>query len=359
VLSANGRVSAASPRFVYLVTSHRNPEQVARLVGTLRVGSPKATIVIHHDETASHLDAARFAAMDDVRILPFSVPVDWGGFSLVDMNLRCFAWIARHIDFDWLVLLSGQDYPIRPLPELERFVEAQQADAFIGTMPDWESFRAGIAPSTVPARHRLVQNRIERHPDSRFIRYTAAFRYFYRYYSMPDLGVHGRIPWRARRWLRKVGARLQPVLQTVVFVHPAGRDGSTRIGFRRLRTPFSDAFRCYKASAWFTLSRRAVGAITEFVAAHPSYVAYFRRTIIPDESFVQTIVLNDKALTIFDDNLVYFTWSNAGSGSPDVLTLRDLPAITGSGKFLARKFDLDVDEEVLDRLDEIVLPGTA
>jgi hypothetical protein len=346
-----------SPRFVYLITSHRNPEQVERLAKTLRIGSPEGTIVIHHDERASHFDAARLAAMDDVHILPFSMSVEWGGFSLVDMNLQCFKWITGHMDFDWLVLLSGQDYPIRPLSELERFVEAQQADAFIGTMPDWESFWAGVAPSTVPQGHRLVLNRVERHPDSRFIRYTAAFRYFYRYYLVPDLGIQRHLPWRARRWLRRVSAFLQPILQSGVFLHPSGRDGRTRIGFRRLRTPFSGAFQCYKASAWFTLSRRALDAVTDFVATHPSYVAYYRRTIIPDESFIQTIVLNDKSLAVFDDNLVYFAWSDASSGSPDVLTVKDLPAMLASGKYLARKFDLNIDAEVLDRLDDVVLPG--
>jgi hypothetical protein len=348
----------SSGRFVYLVTSHRNPQQVVRLVTALRRSSSDGQIVVHHDASRSVLDAGALSGMKDVHQLPFSMPVNWGDFSIVEMNLRCLDWITRNLDFDWLVLLSGQDYPIRPLPEFEQFIGEQRADAFLGTLPDWESFIAGIEPMAVPAQRRVVEDRISRHPDRRFIRYTAAFRYLYRYYLVPDLGVQRRLPWRVRHRVRRWGAVLRPALQSLVFVHPTDREGRSRIGFRRLFTPFSASFRCYKASAWFTLSRGAVLAVRAFVAQHPEFVSYYRRTIIPDESFIQTIILNDPALTTFDDNLVYFTWRDPSSGSPDVLTSADFAPMVASGKYLARKFDVTVDASILDRLDEVLFPPT-
>ena len=50
-----------------------------------------------------------------------------------------------------------------------------------------------------------------------------------------------------------------------------------------------------------------------------------------------------------NDDLRYLDWSR--EPAPAVLTRDDLPALLGSGKLFARKFDPTVDSEVLDALD--------
>ena len=44
---------------------------------------------------------------------------------------------------------------------------------------------------------------------------------------------------------------------------------------------------------------------------------------------------------------------HSGAPSPDVLTSADFGELQASGADFARKFDARVDEEVLDRLDEL------
>jgi hypothetical protein len=319
-----------SVRVLYLVTSHTNPEQVARLVRTLRAGSTLGRIAVHHDASKSRLDPTLFDGMRDVHLLPFTVPVTWGDFSIVDMNLRAFRWSLEHIDFDWMVLLSGQDYPIRPLAELEEILGTSEVDGFL--------------EQPVP-----VEDRPPHHGRGR-IEYDSFFRYHYRYREVPLAGSGRAIPRWVRRALARAGGWLRPRVQRGVFVHPMP-SGAPRVGVRRIRTPFGPTFRCFKSSQWFTLSRRSIELLAEFADAHPDVVAFYRGTVIPDESLFQSILLNHPGWRFHPDNMVFYRWSRQGAGSPDVLTMADLEEVVASRKRFARKVDHRVDPDLLDALD--------
>jgi hypothetical protein len=322
---------------VYLITSHRNPEQVYRLARTLRRGSPRAPIVIHHDRSRTELDPHGLGALGNVHLLPFSVPVEWGGMSIVEMNLRSFRWILRHVDFEWLVLLSGQDYPIKPLGEVEAAMRGSDRDGFLE--------KPAVVTNEIPPG------------DRRYIRYSFTFRYFYRYFTLPRWPGYSRLPARVRRSLSGALWRVLPRFQQLLFLHPMPAGANARLGFRRFRTPFGEMFQCYKASPWFTLNRRAVARLVASGWRERELWRYYRRTAIPDESYFQTILFNDPSFSFHDDNMVFSKW-NPGSGSPEVLTGADVPEAIASGKFFARKFDVDVDASALDELDRYLFSAT-
>lgn len=316
---------------LYLITSHTHPEQVVRLVHTIRRGSPQAPIVIHHDRSKSELDPMAFQDVNGVHLLPFAIPVRWGDFSIVEMNLQAFDWILKHLDFDWLVLLSGMDYPIKPLAEVEAFLSSADVEGFL-ELPSRVS--GPVAPK-----------------DRGRIDYRPAFRYFYRYWTLPRIKGYGRLPRGFRRRLHGLAERLFPRLQHILFLHPMPAGVNKRLGIRRLRTPFKGGFRCYKSSQWFTLSRRSVEIVVKFARDHPKVLRYYKRTVIPDESFVQTVLLNQPGWSYFPDNLRFLKWTDVGAGSPAVLTSSDLSDIVTSGKHFARKFDARIDASVLEELD--------
>lgn len=56
--------------------------------------------------------------------------------------------------------------------------------------------------------------------------------------------------------------------------------------------------------------------------------------------------------TIVNDNLRYIEWNDPASGSPAVLCRRDFPKIARAPHLFARKFDMFVDNEVLDLIDQ-------
>jgi hypothetical protein len=79
-------------------------------------------------------------------------------------------------------------------------------------------------------------------------------------------------------------------------------------------------------------------------------VRFFKHVLLPEELFFQTVLLSSPlASTVVNDHLRHIVW--AGGGNPKTLTSSDYDAVVSSGKLFARKFDAEVDEAILDRLD--------
>ena len=59
-----------------------------------------------------------------------------------------------------------------------------------------------------------------------------------------------------------------------------------------LRRQFPDGLQPYGGGAWCALSHAAVRYISSFVEQRPDVVRFFKHVKIPDEIFVQTILMN-------------------------------------------------------------------
>jgi hypothetical protein len=108
---------------------------------------------------------------------------------------------------------------------------------------------------------------------------------------------------------------------------------------------------------WSILSRRSVELLVTVTRSRPEYVAYYRRTIIPDESATHTIICNARELHIQPIDLHYARWTRGVSGHPDVFGVADLPELLASPSYFARKFDIAQDADVLDQLDQAIMRG--
>lgn len=317
--------SAAAPagrraRVSYFVASHVNPDQVLRLVRACRSGSPESHVLLHHDYNVSDLDPAAVARVGNVDLLRAEGAVGWGAFSMCVMVLRCMRWLLEHRDFDWVVYLSGQDYPVKPVAQIERELADSTYDGYLWTQPvedvEWE---------------------------------VGAMRYLYQYYDVP------RFPgWRRARGRLKTVAAKRRAAGGLPPVWPAPVDEPFRVGFRPLRGPFRPGFRCYKGSSWWTLNRRSIERMVRFADTNPRLARYYSRILFaPNESYFQTILRNDPELNLVtNDHLRYIRWTRPETGHPDLLTSADVDEILASGKTFARKLDERKDPRVLDLLDE-------
>ncbi|MBN3879805.1 MULTISPECIES: hypothetical protein [unclassified Nostoc] len=95
--------------------------------------------------------------------------------------------------------------------------------------------------------------------------------------------------------------------------------------------------------------------IDNFVKQNPKFINRFNYTLMADELFYQILVLNspfkDK---IINDHLRYLDWENINSIHPRILETKDFEKIRESEKLFARKFDLTIDQVILDMIDEMV-----
>lgn len=89
--------------------------------------------------------------------------------------------------------------------------------------------------------------------------------------------------------------------------------------------------------------------IYNFLDEHPEYIKLFKHSLCPDECFFQTLVMNSPFASSVKPYLHYIKWEK-GKSSPRILTESDYQEIVDSSKLMARKFDIDVDKEIINKL---------
>jgi Core-2/I-Branching enzyme len=279
-------------RLAYIVSAYKLPDQLVRLVRKL--DAPSAQFLIHVDANTDDPTFQRMVAplstLPNVRFLErHSCP--YGGFGHVRATLKGIAELfQRRAEFDYAILLTGQDYPIKSNGAIAEFFRAHGGSSFMSYFPlpttEWD--RGGM-------------DRIE--------------------------------AWHIRTLSRRVRFPRTP---------------STR--FRRR---FPAALRPFGGSSYWCLSRRCIEYVRAFVDRERSYVRFFKFVDVPDELFFQTIIMNSPlAEEVVNDDLRYMEWRNpAVAGGPTVLGKDDFDKLRRSPKLFARKFDLTYDDEILDLLD--------
>lgn len=317
--------ATSARRTAYIVLSHRAPDQVTRLVRAILRSSPSSRVVVQHDSRKT--EAPR--VLDDrVLVLSHGRPTDWGSWDIVAATLEALGLAREVFDPGLVVLVSGQDYPVRHLASWEEEFR-EEGRGWAGT------------------GHRLRYNprwgRPSGEGDDDLTRYT------YRWYRVPFSRALGGDTAVARcvRWpLWKLGHHLEPVLD----VRAVSRGRGIHIGVRSGRTPFGPTQPCYKGSQWWAMDRRLLDVVLERAQRDRRLMSTYRRSIIPDESFFQSAIA-----PVCDPSkghpVSYVEWI-VEADAPRVLDMSDLHGILGSGSPFCRKVEPGISDALMDRLDE-------
>lgn len=117
--------------------------------------------------------------------------------------------------------------------------------------------------------------------------------------------------------------------------------------------PFIEGATPYIGNQWMIVSR----AFCDFVchdARADRYKAFYRNTFIADEGFFQTVMMNNPVHgEIVNDDLRMIDWVPDGDIKlrPRTYGREDAAALTSSHNFFARKFEQDVDGDILSILE--------
>jgi hypothetical protein len=260
-------------------------------------------------------------------------PSEWGSGGQLDAVLDSFTSIASE-PFDWLVVLSGQDYPVRPVEELAELFAATPHQLFLDTS------RNGVVYPPPPGRDALTY---------------AQERYFYRYRWLPA-SAWSRFGPRARRSLGAGSQRLARLLSSSgalrVQRRPENRF-SPGLGVRARRHPFTTDRPCRMGSDWFAIARPVYDDLLEQMARSPDLVEHFRRTYLPTEAFFHTFLLPRWDAQNAGHNLHYLRFVGSRA-HPEMVSDDDWAELVDSGAYFARKFDA-THTALLDRIDRVLL----
>ena len=275
---------------VFLIAAHKDAGQLDALVRQL--ADPEFLVYVHLDRKST-IDPADLHP--NARLVTERVDVRWGGFSQVQATLGSLRQILREQpDFDKLIFLSAQDFPLLPNALLKRALARLREHELI------ESTAIG--------------------PDG----WNVAFRYQL---------FHSE----AGRPLQRIACGLANAL--------------LRATCRRRRLP--DGLAPYGGSCWWALSRGCVSEVLRLAERHPRFLRLCHSVECPDELFFQTLVMHSSYVPrVLSDNYRYVQWPQHGARNPKVLDAADFERIRASNAHFCRKLDGQASAELMRRLAE-------
>ncbi|MGZ8402574.1 MAG: beta-1,6-N-acetylglucosaminyltransferase, partial [Rhodoplanes sp.] len=113
-------------RIAFVIQTYGSVAQIGHLINTLNRGHPDNLVVIVHNGFREELQELMRKHRVDQDIPAAHA---WEGFGAIDSYISALRWLHRQENlYDWVILLSGKDYPIRPLTELSKTLEKSPVD---------------------------------------------------------------------------------------------------------------------------------------------------------------------------------------------------------------------------------------
>jgi len=269
---------------------------VERLVQAL--DHPDIDCYVHVDAKSAIGPFVHLENRERTFLINHRTKVYWGQYSLVQATLNAIREVLHRGKYDYVNVLSAQDFPLRPAADFHAFLEANQGQEFITCLT----------------------------ADDKVDWWADAARHVGRY------NFHNwNIPGKYR--LEQLANKLLPPRKFPI-------KGYVIAGW----------------SNWFTITAASAGYLLDFLDMHPEVVRFFKYVWGADEFIFSTVIYNSPYTAHVRENLLYLDWTE-GKANPKVLTVADLDVLIHSEKWFARKFDADIDSAVLDRLEAHMSEG--
>lgn len=304
-----------SVKIGFVLLTHNKPQQALRLVKKLNSMFDAPPIAWHHDFAQCNLTEESFSK--NIHFVRPHLRTAWAQFSIVEAGMAALKLLFElENPPDFFYLLSGADYPIKPADKILRDLSMSEYDAHM-------NFEKICFNQYKFPWHELCYK-----------------RYCTVKFSIPLIN-------RKLKLTRRLIRISHPVLSAPFL-------------------PFSRNFACFAGETWFCANQFTAEYLIDFHKTKPGLAKHFRRAdralvnhqlrsydaICPEEAYYQTILCNSPRMKVSQNHWRYIDWSQGGA-HPKTLMMEDLPLLQKSTAHFARKFDIDVDQEIFDALDEL------
>lgn len=296
----------------YIILAHKAPEQLKRLID--RINDKDSFFIIHIDKKS---DIERFTECirgHNIKFITNRINCLWGDFSQVIATINLMKEVVSSNSDGMVILMTGQDYPIKSLPEINHFLEENNEYNFIDTVPVeniWVSYKDKIES--------------------------------YKFNVSAERGHCVTFRKVSKASLRSFLRREISLGQLLLLL----KKRKLKLGLRQ-----------YGGSAWWAFNYETLVKMLRFINDnYKQLYDYYKYTTCPDEIFFQTIAQylseHDNSIKIAP-SFTYVNWlRDTTSASPLIFTIDDLEELKSqpANRLFARKFDMTLDEKILDALD--------
>jgi hypothetical protein len=286
-------------KIAYIILAHKNIPQIRCLLKALQ--GANISIHLHLDLLAGkQIFQEAIAGLEGIHNLTFlkRCATPWGSFGLIQATLEGIKQVLAGNNFDYVILLSGQDYPLKSRLALQKLLEENNGKSFMEHYafphPLWKD-RGGY-------------DRVDKW-----------------YFSFPV----------KQTWVvRKIRGKLNQLMNILIP-----------------NRKFPGGFVPYGGAQWWCLHRECIAYIENFVEENKQFIRFFKTVRIPDEILFHTLLMNSPlSKNIINRKLTYVDWN--GPPSPRILNGDDIQTLHNGPYYFARKFDITLNPGVIDTLNK-------
>lgn len=285
-------------KIAFLILCHKKPNQINKLINTL---NDKDVSFFMHVDKKSDI-SSKINKYDNVFFVENTKRVDvkWGDLSmisatqnLIEESLNC------DVKFDYYWLLSGEDFPIKKIDEIKSFLSANKGKNFINIID----------------KNSGEYKKLRKRNDL--------------YYP---------------KWMMK----RDKIAIIFKFAYMFMTGGLSKTIFLKRKSEIE----FYYGSQWWVFTYDCINYIYNELN-QSNLLQFYRNSLVPDESVYQTVFMNSEYAKTKADKLTYVYWEK-NSNHPKTFRMEDYEELMSNDKYMARKFDENIDNDIIDALSGIL-----
>jgi len=282
-----------------LIMAYKEPTQVERLIKKL--GHKGFDFYIHLDKKSDFSQFAYLSSLPNVYFTNTRITIYWGSYNFTEAIIKCTREILeKEENYAFVNLMSGQDYPLQSPDYIHDFFSNNTDKSFMSYEAEGSEWWRGAI------------NRIER-------------------YHMTNFSFRGRY-------------LLQSIINKIL---------------PKRKFPLPVTLYGTNCTTWWAINRECATYLVNYFNSNKKLQRFCSYTWAPDEFLIPTIMMNSPFKDrVVNNNLRHIDWSGGGA-HPKIFSSCDLADLKNSDKLFARKFDINVDAAILDKIDQILEKGSS
>lgn len=288
-------------KIAYLILCHKEPEQINMLLQELIADGSDCYI---HIDKKSSMSKDQLISSEHILFVPDERRVDirWAANTMVRATLELLEVLIKGKRlYDYVCLLSGQDFPIKSSQYRSSFLQKNKGYNFIEVLSHEEY-------------------KYKRY-DKRSLLYFPSFVY--------------------------KSTFLAKAIRKLIILSTGGYTKTLSLFVRKNKSGVKFEY----GSQWWCLTYECVLWMMDYIKNRVN-VDYFDHALTPDECFFQSVFMMSPFNGLRKDRIMYLEWAE-NENNPRILRSEDYEMLVScTDKLFARKFDIRVDQSIFEKLKE-------